>query len=370
MMRRTEVRRTAATTAAFLALAAPALAQAPSGGNGLIYMSGYDNAVHIVDESTLEVVGDIQTRSGIPYRLVLSHDRSRIYSLNAESEEIEILDLESRESVDRFTLSETRSKVRIWEYQVDPDNEYMALVSQRYTRLRDRWKVDDPVVLKYDLGSKQVTDTIPWPEGESRERARLMFSPGGEYLYFFGNDVLVLETENFTEVDRWALSQPLEGGLGRLSFGFPESLNDDPGFHTGLFRLTDPVQNRRMMGIARVNLAEKDFDFYTLGPNEPVSFVLAPGGRKAYGLIQRIGDYQVWTFDLESREVENRIRFDGRPRMSLEVSSNGELLYIHNAGATIDVYRADTFEFVRTATYDFDMIRFLMIPESLRGDGD
>ena len=117
------------------------------------------------------------------------------------------------------------------------------------------------------------------------------------------------------------------------------------------------------MGIARVNLADREFDFFTLGPSRGVSFRLAPGGRKGYGLVQQIGNYEFWTFDLEGRRVENRQRFAGRPRMSLEVSSNGELLYIYNAGATIDVYDADTYEFLRTVAYDADMTSFIMIPE-------
>jgi hypothetical protein len=95
-------------------------------------------------------------------------------------------------------------------------------------------------------------------------------------MYLFGDDILVYETEKFTVVDRWLLSQPLQGGLGRFGFGFPESFYEEPGYYTGLFRMTDPVQNRRIMGVARVNLQAKSVDFYALGPDEPVGFTLAP----------------------------------------------------------------------------------------------
>ena len=234
----------------------------------------------------------------------------------------------------------------------------------RYTKRIDRWEIDEPMLLKYDLEAKEVTDTIPWPEGDGGRRARLMFSPAGDLLYFFSRgNIIVLETENFTETDRWDLSRPIEEGLGRFSFGFPTSPHDDPGFHTGLFNFTDPVQNRRMMGIARVNLADRDVDFFTLGPSEPVSFRLAPGGEKAYGLVQQIGNYEFWTFDVEGQRVESRQRFPGRPRMGLEISSNGELLYIYNAGSTIDVYDAGSYEFLRTIAFDADMTSFVMIPE-------
>ena len=360
-MRGSSAALTSAALAA-LALSTPP-ADAQSGGNGIIYMGAYDRSILVIDESTLEVVDRIETTTGIPISLTLSQNHERIYLRNAEFEEIEIVDVAARKSIDSFTLSRGRSKVRIWGMTVDPQEEFVILNTMRYTKRIDRWEIDDPVLLKYDLKQKEVTDTIPWPDGEERQRVRLMFSPDGEYLYFFGRDILVLETENYTEADRWELSRPLEEGLGRFSFGFPRSSHDEPGIHTGLFNFTDPVQNRRIMGIARVNLAEREFDFFTLGPSRGVSFRLAPGGGKGYGLVQQIGNYEFWTFDLEGRRVESRQRFAGRPRMSLEVSSNGELLYIYNAGGTIDVYDADTYEFLRTVAYDADMTSFIMIPE-------
>jgi hypothetical protein len=359
------MRAAALLTAGLLTLSGAAgSAHAQSGGDGVIYMAAYDNSIKIIDESTLEIVDEMATSIGIPIGLTLSANHERIYVRNAEFEEIEIFDVATRESIDSFTLSRGDRTVRIWGLEVDPAEEFVILNTMRYTKRIDRWEIDEAVLLKYDLEDKQVTDTIPWPEGEGGRRARLMFSPEGEYLYFFSRgSIIVLETEGFTEVDRWDLSRPLEEGLGRFSFGFPTSLHDETGFHTGLFNFTDPVQNRRMMGIARVNLAERDVDFFTLGPSQPVSFRLAPGGNKGYGLVQQIGNYEFWTFDLEGRRVENRQRFAGRPRMSLEVSSNGELLYIYNAGATIDVYDADSYEFIRTVTFDADMTSFVMIPE-------
>ncbi len=339
-------------------------AGAQGGGNGVIYMAAYDQSIKVIDENSLEIVDSIPTSIGIPIGLTLSANHEHIYVRDAEFEEIEIFDVATRKSIDSFTLSRGSSKVRIWGLEVDPAEKFIILNTMRYTKRIDRWEIDEPTLLKYDLEAKEVTDTVPWPEGDGGRRARLMFSPDGDLLYFFSRgNIIVLETENFTETDRWDLSRPIEEGLGRFSFGFPTSPHDDPGFHTGLFNFTDPVQNRRMMGIARVNLADRDVDFFTLGPSEPVSFRLAPGGEKAYGLVQQIGNYEFWTFDVEGQRVESRQRFPGRPRMGLEISSNGELLYIYNAGSTIDVYDAGSYEFLRTIAFDADMTSFVMIPE-------
>jgi hypothetical protein len=173
----------------------------------------------------------------------------------------------------------------------------------------------------------------------------------------------VYSTDSLKQVDRWELSRTLfEEGFGRLNFFFPNDIYEDPGFYTGLFRTTDPVNRRTLMGVARVDLVKRSVDFYTLGPSEPVSFRLAPGRRRGYGLRQQVGNYEFWTFDLDGRRVSRRVQFAGRPRMGLTPSSNGRELYIHTAGPTIDVYDAETFKKLRTVTFDADMSGLIIIP--------
>jgi hypothetical protein len=48
------------------------------------------------------------------------------------------------------------------------------------------------------------------------------------------------------------------------------------------------------------------------------------------------------------------MEFQGRPRMGLKASSNGKVLYLYNAGNTIDLYEAATFKYMRTITLDMD----------------
>jgi hypothetical protein len=116
------------------------------------------------------------------------------------------------------------------------------------------------------------------------------------------------------------------------------------------------------MGVARVNLDARSVDFYSLGPSEPVGFALAPGRQRAYGLRQQVGNYQFWSFDLVNRRVDQRVEFEGRPRMGLTVSTNGQQLYIHTAGATIDIVDARTLRIVRTVEYRADMTDVIVVP--------
>ena len=59
------------------------------------------------------------------------------------------------------------------------------------------------------------------------------------------------------------------------------------------------------------------------------------------------------------------MEFDGRPRMSLKTSTNGQLLYIYNAGNTIDVYNGADFKYLRTIALDGDVTtQFYVVPRA------
>ena len=349
-----------------LAVLLPQESRAQSGGTGTIYIGTYHKKILVVNESNLRVVDSIPVSVGIPTSMILSSNRKHFYVLDPASEQVEVIDIATRTAIDKFTLSSGNTRVRLSGLNVDPRERFAVVLVKTYTKKPDRFEVGKPTLLRYDLTKKVVTDTIPWPRGEERDGAQIIFSPDGEFMYFFTtDDILVYSTDSLKQVDRWEYSRTLfEEGLGRLNFFFPNDIYEDPGFYTGLFRITDPVNRRTLMGVARVDLMKRSVDFYTLGPSEPVSFRLAPGRRRAYGLRQQVGNYEFWTYDLEGRRVAQRTQFRGRPRMGLTPSSNGRQLYIHTAGPTIDVYDAQNFRHVRTVTLGADMTSLVIIPPS------
>jgi hypothetical protein len=333
-----------------------------AGGNGTLIIGTYPNKFWIIDEATEKIVGSIPFTSGIPRRTTLSRDRKRFYTIEAAMEKVEIIDIASRSTVDTFTLSEGAKKVRIRSVEPDPLHRFVILLASSATKLIDRFEIGAPTLMQYDLKEHKVIRTIPWPNGEERQNAQIQFSPDGKLMYLFSDqDVLIYSTENFTQVDKWELSKPIEQGFGRLEFGQSDILNDEPGFYTAIFNVSDPVQHRRIMGIGRVNLAAKTVDFYTMGPSSPVSFAMAPGRKVGYGLFQEIGRYEFWKFDLQGRKLAGRTEFKGRPRMSLKTSSNGKVLYIYNAGETIDLWDAETYQYMRTITLEGDMTAELFV---------
>ena len=333
-----------------------------SAGNGTLIIGSYPKQYWIIDEATEKVVGTIPFQSGIPRRTTLSRDGTRFYTIEAGMEKVEILDIAARRTIDTFTLSEGNRKVRIRSLEPDPLHRFVMMVTAPSTKLIDRFEIGAPELVQYDLAQHKIVRTVPWPKDEERQNANILFSPDGKLMYLFSDqDVLIYETNTFTQIDKWELSRPIEEGFGRLEFGSRDVMNDDPGFYTALFNVSDPIQHRRTMGIGRVNLAAKSVDFYTLGPSTPLSFALAPGRKAAYGLYEDIGKYEFWKFDLEHRRLVNRVEFKGRPRMGLKTSSNGKVLYIYVAGNTIDLYDAATYEYLRTITIEGDQTTELFV---------
>jgi len=348
-------------TLGLLAAALAFGAEIPNGGHGKMYLGGRPDRIFVIDEATEKVVDEIHCKTGTPSDLQISEDRKRFYLVNVSFEDVEVVDIASRKVIDTFHLSEGKKKVRVFGYAADPLNRFMILLVKSSEKMADRFELGPPTLLQYDLKEHKVVRTIPWPKGEEREFAYIRFSPDGKLFYLFGEDVVVFDTAEFKQVDKWELSRPLEAGFGRIDFGAMDDLNDEPGYYTGIFNVKDDVNHRDLMGIARMNLAQKNVDFYALGPTTRLGFTLAPGRKWGYGLHSEIGKYEFWSFDLANRRLGKRVEFAGRPRMSLKTSSNGQLLYIYSAGNTIDIYDAASFKYLRTITLDADMTTNLYV---------
>lgn len=356
------------------AIAIPATASraaAQGAPSGTFYVGTYSDKILVIDEQSMAVRDTIKLSIGIPTDMILSADRSRMYVLNPKLDEVEIVDIATRKATGKFTLSTPGTMVQIWGINVDPKERYAVLLVKSYAKKIDRYEISRPVLLRYDLAKRAVTDTIPWPQDEERDRAQIIFSPAGDLMYFFtSTDVLVYDAVTLKQVDRWDLAQSFyEEGIGRINANFGADPYDEPGFYTNLFRVSDPVNRRLLMGVARIDLANRSVDYYTLGPSVGTSFRLTPDKRRAYGIQSEVGNYQFWTFDLENRRVVGKTQFDGRPRMGLSVGTNGDRLYIYVAGNTIDVYETGTFRKLNTVTLDFDMTDTVFIPGRPAGAG-
>ncbi len=114
---------------------------AVAGSEGTFYIGTYAGNIEIIDEATEKVIGADRAQDRHPRRLTPSDDRTRFYVADATQEKIEIVDRVKRETLDTFTLSEDRTKVRIWDLQPDPLDKFLILLYRNYTLMNDRWEI-------------------------------------------------------------------------------------------------------------------------------------------------------------------------------------------------------------------------------------
>ena len=110
------MRKLACTFAILSALSGGAAAQPAgglTGGDGTFYVGAFPNRIYVIDEATEQVVDTIEmTLGGPPNDMRMSADGSRMYMRDRTFEHIEVIDLETRSTVDTFTLSEGSTQVR------------------------------------------------------------------------------------------------------------------------------------------------------------------------------------------------------------------------------------------------------------------
>jgi hypothetical protein len=337
------------------------LSSAPklTGGTGTIYVGSYAKRMIVIDEATERVTTEIPLATGIPWSARRSQDGTRFYIQNADQEHFEVVDLATRKSIDSFTLSEGNRKVRALAFAVDPQHRIMTLVTRTTTKLVDRFEIGAPTFVQYDLKEHKVIRTLAWStDPEPGYFSLIRYSPDGNLLYVFSEEILVLDAASLKQVATWDLSLSNETTLGRFDLGSLDDTNDDPAWFSALFTMKDPVEKRPLLVVGRVNLDKKSLDFFPLGPateQGQLSFALSGDGQHAYALLQSIGHNELWTIDLLGKKRQSAVEFPGRPRMAIRTSSNGKLIYLHQAGNTIDLYEADGFKYLRTITLEGDM---------------
>jgi len=158
------------------------------------YIPTYTHDILVWDEASEQVVDRIEMTHPIPNELVLNEARDRLYVIEATAEHVEVIDLETRTVVDEFSLNHDNVTIRIDGFTPHPSDSTALIVFKSYTKLADRYRVEGPFVVEYDLRAKLVTDTLPWPDGEERDRGfDYRYGPDGETLYFLADDVVALD---------------------------------------------------------------------------------------------------------------------------------------------------------------------------------
>ena len=346
-----------------LLLASPASAQSEEPS---IFICGiWPDKILYFDQSTDTFSDGLTLRHGAVTGSNFTTDRRKFFLITDRMESVEVVDPIRREIIDEFKLSTPERRVRIFGVFPDPEGKKAFLSVSAVELGVDRYiREEGTDLIVYDLEKREVVKTVELPEEVMRGRWRpqVHIPPDGSTIFVFGRDVYQLDGEDFTIKDRLNLSKPLYAGYG--AFRGLSLTEHQPGVFYSIYKTEDPVQKKKLFGVARIDLYKKEVDNFELGPELKVGrFALAPDGKRGYA-----GLNDLVVVDMEARRViKLKEGFErGRTNSSLIVSHDGTKLYISGVGDTIWVYDAETLEQVKTvyAGGDF-MLPPVEIPSEL-----
>ena len=333
---------------------------------GTIYSAVWPGEILVMDEETGEIRDKIPLRLGAAFNLELSPDRKRFYANTGLMEGIEVIDIESRKVVDAFKMSEGNRKIRVVRrFTAHPDNKRVFAVVRVAVKGIDRYTIEEPQLVTIDLEQRKITKSVEIPREYSRGQSPLMrVSPDGKFLYYLYRDFLVFDVDSLEIVEKVELSRPVYPGSGTVRLGrFFESY-DEPYALTFLFNSTDPTTGRGMMGVARFDFSDRSLDYFETNPSVGLGdFAVSPDGKRAYGVRNAVDQHEIYEFDLEQKRLVRKQAYEGRPRTSLKVSSDGQKVYLHHAGNTIDYFDAETLMFEKRVELPADFTaRMIVVP--------
>jgi len=309
----------------------------------------WPNRLRFFDESTEELVGEMQLRYGAVTNVFGSDrtpDSRRFFFVTDRMEAVEVVDIASRTVVDEVKLSSPERRVRMYGAAPDAAGKVLYITVEAVGMEVDRFLTENVDVVRYDLESHRILDSFPLPaEIEAPLLPPLLRpAPDGKTLYVLSQNVYVIDIETHQMVDKIDLTKPREPGYGAGGLGF-SPYEASPGILYGFYRSPDPILNKTMFGITRVDLERREVESFDVSTDVNVEwFTLSPDGKRAYG---GMGD--MVSVDLEARKLlvrKERVE-QGRQNTAMVVSSDGTKLFVGGVGPLIHVYDAKTLEPLR-----------------------
>lgn len=325
---------------------------------GTMYLGGYPNVLILFDETTGQATKRIPLATGLPTGLRESSDRKKIYVSTISTGGIETYDIASGKVIDSFSLNTPVTRYRFYSGVADPSGRYFYTVAERIDKDIDRYRISKPQYTVVDLKLKKVVRAVDMEAEDDTPgaayRASYAISPDGKFFYVFRDKVTVVGTSDLKAVERFDLSKPEVTGFENVSFdGGVEAIRNQ-GQYVSLFNAADPYVHNKVFGVARFDLASRQFSFVPVGP-APASMAglqITPDGKEGYTVVANgtLGNKrcEFWRFDLGTNKVLDKAEFPCRSRFQLGMSSDGSKLYIYGASFDIEVYDAKTLKLEKT----------------------
>jgi len=237
----------------------------------------------------------------------------------------------------------------------DPEGKLLYTSTTEITKQSDRYVIGRGKYTIVDLAQQKIVKTVDEPQeggrgGGGRGGGNFEVSPDGKYLYQFGQQVTVLNSSDFSVVERIPLEAPAGNPMENLGLGGIQEALSQPGQRVSLFTWSDPIVHNRVFGIARFDLNTRKFDFKPIGPSpaQVGRLYITPDQKMGYTMTENgFGGNrrcEFWGIDLVTTKLARTAEVPCRTRYSFGISSDGKKLYIYAAGYQIEVYDAATFK--------------------------
>lgn len=325
---------------------------------GTLYLGGYPNVLILFDEATGKATKRIPLATGLPTGLRESADGKTIYVSTISTGGIETYDVASGRVIDSFALNSGTTRYRFYSGVADATGRYFYTVAERIDKEIDRYKISKPQYTVVDLKLKKVVRAVDMAAEDDTPgaayRASYAISPDGKFFYIFRDKVVVVGTSDLKAVERFDLSKPEVTGFENVSFGGGVEAIRTPGQYVSLFNAADPHVHNKLFGVARFNLASRQFSFVPIGPapESMAGLQVSPDGKLGYTVVTtgKLGNKrcEFWRFDLAANKMLDKAEFPCRSRFQLGMSGDGSKLYIYGASFDIEVYDAATLKLEKT----------------------
>ncbi|HEX7858544.1 MAG TPA: hypothetical protein VF503_33075 [Sphingobium sp.] len=318
-----------------------------------MFMGAYPDELLTFDEGTGAVTQKVKLSTGLPTSMRLSNDDKLLYVTTITTSGIEVIDVATRKVLNSFSLNTSNEKYRFNGGVPDPTGRYFYTVATRMEKQADRYMVGKPQYVVIDLKLKKIVRTrdLDAEDDTGSYRNGFMLSQDGKSLYLLRDKVIVVNTADLKVAQRFDLSKPELSGMENVNFGGGVQSMRSPREFVSLFNASDPYIHNKMFGIARMDLATREFTFAPIGPAPSTmsGLEVTPDGKLGYAVITNgtLGNKrcEFWSFDLATNKVIDKSEFECRSRFTFGMSGDGTKLYIYGASYDIEVYDARTLKY-------------------------
>lgn len=331
---------------------------------GTIFCGAYPDSVLVIDEAQGKVIDEIKLATGLPRSLRLSPDHKTIYVSTNDHNGFEVIDVATHKVTNHFVLDDATHRYRVNGGAPDPQGKVLYASTTEITKQADRYVIGKARYTIVDMAQQKIVKTVDEPTndaaggrgGGGRGGGGFEVSPDGKYLYQFGQQVTVLNSADFSVVEKIDLEMPEGPPAENLGLGGMQEALSQPGQRVSLFNYSDPIVHNRVFGLARFDLNTRKFEFTPIGPSPAQlgQLFVTPDKKMGYTMSQNgVGGNrrcEFWGLDLITTKLARVSEVPCRSRYDFGMSSNGKKLYIYGAGFEIEVYDAVTFQ--REATWD------------------